>query len=279
MSLGLQYKDDRQVIQENENNGVPYLSFPLLDQTGIVIDAFTTRLGGVSTGCYSTMNLSATRGDDPDAVEENRRRMAEAIGVDTQDLTFTQQTHTTNVVVLQEEDRGKTFPETDGLITNVPGICLVTSYADCVPLYFVDPKRKVIALSHSGWKGTVHKMGLVTVRKMSDVFGCDPGDIVAAIGPSICQDCYEVSADVVDQFKEAFDECLWPDLFTPGAYGKYQLNLWEANRQVFLEAGIRPDHLAVTNLCTHCNPDLLFSHRAMGNQRGVLSALLALKES
>ncbi len=278
MSLGLHYKDDRQVFKENENNGVPYLTYPLLEETGVVRHAFTTRLGGVSSGCYATMNLSDTRGDDPACVLENRRRMAEAVGVDAADLTFTRQTHTTNVAVVQQEDRGKTFEETDGLITDVPGICLVTSYADCVPLYFVDPKKKVIALSHSGWKGTVHKMGLVTVRKMTETFGCDPGDIVAAIGPSICQDCYEVSADVIDQFKEAFDEDLWPDLFRPGAPGKYQLNLWEANRQILLEAGILPDHLAVTNLCTHCNPDLLFSHRAMGDQRGVLSALLALKE-
>ncbi len=277
MGLGFHYKDDRKVLQENEVNGVPYLTFPILEETGIVKHGFSTRLGGVSTGYWSTMNISRTRGDDPAAVAENTRRIAAAIGVDPADLTFTNQTHTTHVALVKAEDRGKTFPETDGLLTDVPGICLVTFYADCVPLYFVDPKHKVIALSHSGWKGTVGKMGKVTVDLMTKTFGCDPADIVAAIGPSICQDCYEVSEDVIERFREAFDEALWPQIFRPGAPGKYQLNLWEANRQVLLEAGLLPDHIAVTNLCTHCNPDLLFSHRVQGPRRGNLSAFLALK--
>ncbi len=279
MSLGLTYKDDMKVFKENEKNGVPYLTYPLLEETGIVVHGFSTRLGGVSKGCWSTMNLSTSRGDDPAAVEENTRRMAAALGVDAADMTYTQQIHSTHVSLVRSEDKGKTFMETDGLITDVPGICLVTFYADCVPLYFVDPEKKVIALSHSGWKGTVGKMGEVTVRKMTASFGCDPADIVAAIGPSICQDCYEVSEDVIEQFRAAFDESLWPQIFAAGAPGKYQLNLWEANRQVLLGAGILPEHLAVTNLCTHCNPDLLFSHRAMGNKRGNLSAFLALKEA
>ncbi len=279
MSLVLKYKDDRKVLQENEKNGVPYLTFPLLDETGIVIDGFSTRLGGVSKGCWSTMNISTSRGDDPAAVRENTRRMAAALGVDPADLTYTQQVHSTHVALVGAEDKGKTFSETDGLITDVPGICLVTFYADCVPLYFVDPKKKVIALSHSGWKGTVNRMGEVTLREMTRAFGCDPADIVAAIGPSICQDCYEVSEDVIDQFRASFDESLWPQIFTTGAPGKYQLNLWEANRQVLLGAGILPEHLAVTNLCTHCNPDLLFSHRTMGPRRGNLSAFLALKQA
>lgn len=167
--------------------------------------------------------------------------------------------------------------ETDGLITDVPGICLVTFFADCVPLYFVDPVKRAIGLSHSGWRGTVNKMGKVTVEKMTEVFGSAPGDILAAIGPSICQDCYEVSADVIEKFKENFEEELWSKLFYERENGKYQLNLWEANRQVFLEAGISEDHMAVTNLCTHCNPDILFSHRMTGNKRGNLSAFLALK--
>ncbi len=279
MSLGLKYKDDRKVLQENEKNGVPYLTYPLLEETGIVIHGFSTRLGGVSQGCWSTMNISTSRGDDPAAVKENTRRMALALGIDPEDMTYTQQVHSTHVAVVRREDRGKTFRETDGLITDVPGICLVTFYADCVPLYFVDPRQRVIALSHSGWKGTVGRMGEVTVQKMTEAFGCDPADIVAAVGPSICRDCYEVSEDVIDQFRAAFDESLWPLIFAPGAPGKYQLDLWEANRQVLLGAGILPEHLAVTNLCTHCNPDLLFSHRAMGDHRGNLSAFLALKQA
>ena len=168
--------------------------------------------------------------------------------------------------------------ETDGLVTDVPGICLVTFYADCVPLYLVDPGKKVIGLSHSGWRGTVHKMGKVTVETMSREYGTDPKDIYAAIGPSICQDCYEVSEDVIDEFRQYFEQKLWPELFYRKENGKYQLNLWKANEAVLTEAGIPKKQIAVTNVCTHCNPEILFSHRATGNKRGNLSAFLALKE-
>ena len=277
MKLNIKYKNDRHIYDEKEVAGVPFLSYPMFEETGIVNHGFSTRFGGVSKGCYATMNISTTRGDDPAAVAENCRRMAKALGVEVGDFTYTQQTHTTNVVVVKAEDKGKRFAETDGMITNVPGICLVTFYADCVPLYFVDPVKKVIGLSHSGWRGTVGKMGKVTVEKMTTEYDCDPKDILAAIGPSICQDCYEVSEDVIDCFKEKFDEHLWDNLFYQKENGKYQLNLWEANHQIFLESGISEEHIAVTNVCTHCNPDVLFSHRTTGNARGNVSAFLALK--
>lgn len=277
MKLNIKYKNDKHIYDEKEVAGVPFLSYPMFEETGIVNHGFSTRFGGVSKGCYATMNISTTRGDDPEAVAENCRRMAKVLGVEVEDFTYTQQTHTTNVVVVKAEDKGKRFAETDGMITNVPGICLVTFYADCVPLYFVDPVKQVIGLSHSGWRGTVGKMGKVTVEKMTAEFGCDPKDILAAIGPSICQDCYEVSEDVIDRFKENFDERLWQNLFYQKENGKYQLDLWEANHQIFLEAGIKEEHIAVTNVCTHCNPDVLFSHRTTGNARGNVSAFLALK--
>lgn len=275
--IGLKYKNQEKIFEEKVRNGVPFLSYPLLEKTGIVNHGFTTRLGGVSKGNCATMNISTTRGDDPKDIEENRRRLADAIGVEPEDMTFTHQTHTVNVAVVGKEDRGKRFMETDGMVTNVPGICLVTFYADCVPLYFVDPVKKAIGLSHSGWRGTVNKMGIVTVEKMTVVYGSDPKDILAAIGPSICQDCYEVSEDVICEFKKNFDERLWDELFYRKENGKYQLNLWKANEEVFMEAGILKENIAVTNVCTHCNPEILFSHRTTGNARGNLSALLALK--
>ena len=153
----------------------------------------------------------------------------------------------------------------------------MTTYADCVPLYFLDPAKKVIALSHSGWRGTVGKIGKKTVELMHVKFGSDPADILAAVGPSVCQDCYEVSADVIDRFKEVFDRSAWDELFYEKPDGKYQLDLWKANEKIFLEAGIRKDHIAVTNVCTHCNSGILYSHRAMGDKRGNLFAFLALK--
>ena len=144
-----------------EKNHVPYIQFKNLSATGIVKHGFSTRKGGVSTGIFSSMNLNFKRGDDPDAVLENYRRMAAALNMRVEDMVLSDQTHTTNVRVITEEDRGKgilrpqDYSDVDDMITNVPGIVLVTSYADCVPLYFVDPVRKAIGLSHSGWKGTV----------------------------------------------------------------------------------------------------------------------------
>lgn len=282
MGIGLKYKDQRHMIDEKEKGGVPYLSFPLLEETGIVDQGFSTRLGGVSKGGCASMNISIHRGDDPEAVEENRRRIAAAIGVDREKMVYTCQTHTTNVALVTEEDAGKSLPETDGMITETPGLCLVTFYADCVPLYFVDPVRKAVGLSHSGWRGTVHNMAGVTVRKMEEAFGSRPEDILAAVGPSICQDCYEVSEDVIGQFKENYDPSVWGELFyqkeEQKGRGKYQLDLWKANELNLLGAGLLPEHIAVTNLCTCCNPRILFSHRVSGWDRGNLSAFLALKE-
>lgn len=275
--LGLKYKNQDRIFEEREVGGVPYLSYPVLENLGIVNHGFSTRLGGVSKGNCASMNISTTRGDDPAAIKENTRRIAQAIGVEPESMVYTHQTHTVNVAVVREGDQGKRFMETDGMVTNVPGICLVTFYADCVPLYFVDPVKKAIGLSHSGWRGTVHRMGKVTVEKMQEIYGSDPADIIAAIGPSICQDCYEVSEDVIGEFRKEFEEEVLPELFYEKGKGKYQLNLWRANEEVLLDAGVLKEHIAVTNLCTHCNPEILFSHRTTGNKRGNLSAFLALK--
>ena len=277
MGFGLKYKNKETVFEEKIMEGVPLLTYPLLEKTEFVTHGFTTRMGGVSEGYCSTMNISTTRGDDPKAIEENQRRLARALGVRVEDFTYTHQTHTTNVAVVREEDRGKRFMETDGMVTDVPGICLVTFYADCVPLYFVDPVHRAIGLSHSGWRGTVKRMGQVTLERMKEAYGTKPEDVFAAIGPSICQDCYEVSGDVIEDFRENFSEFVWSQLFYEKENCNYQLNLWRANQIVLTEAGVEAQNIAVTNLCTHCNPEILFSHRSTGVKRGNLSALLAIK--
>ena len=265
-----------------EKNHVPYIQFKNLSATGIVKHGFSTRKGGVSTGIFSSMNLNFKRGDDPDAVMENYRRMAAALNMRVEDMVLSDQTHTTNVRVITEEDRSKgilkpqDYSDVDGMITNVPGIVLVTSYADCVPLYFVDPVRKAIGLSHSGWKGTVGHIGQKTVWKMHEVYGSEPKDIVAAIGPSICQSCYEVSDDVAEAFRANFTADEAADILLDKGNGKYQLDLWKANWYVLTDAGILPEHLSVTDLCTACHPNLLWSHRKTNGQRGGLSAFLSL---
>lgn len=283
MSIEFVYKNQEHVLKEKMVGDVPYLIFPLLEQCQYIRHGFSTRLGGVSEGVCSTMNLSFARGDKEEAVRENYKRMAEALGVAEDSFVCSRQTHTTNIRIVTEEDRGKgiarpiDYTDVDGMITNIPGLCLTTFYADCVPLYFVDPVQKAIGLSHSGWRGTVGKIGKKTIELMQETYGTNPEDVLAAIGPSICQDCYEVSEDVVNEFKNHFSESDWGTLFYRKENGKYQLNLWKANELILKEAGVLKEHMAVTNICTCCNFEVLFSHRASKGKRGNLAAFLSIK--
>lgn len=267
----------------NEKEGVTFLTYPAFEEMPEIVHGFSTRLGGVSEGIYSSMNLSFTRGDKEEAVKENYRRISSAMGVAMENIVTSDQTHTANVRRVTEEDRGngitkpRPYKDVDGMITNVPGIVLATFYADCVPLYFVDPVQKAIGLSHSGWRGTVSKIGKITVEKMGEEYGTRPEKLYAAVGPSICQKCYEVSEDVAEEFRRAFDPKYWNTLFYKKENGKYQLNLWEANRIVLLESGIPEDHISMPNLCTCCNPEFLFSHRASKGKRGNLGAFLGIR--
>lgn len=267
----------------NQQDGVTFLSFPLLEKTGVVVCGFSTRLGGVSRGCCESMNLSFTRGDDPEAVMENYRRIGHALGISPEQIVCSDQTHTVNVRKVGRDDCGngitkpKPYGDVDGLITDEAQVALATFYADCVPLYLVDPEKKAIGLAHSGWRGTVGKIGKATVEAMRREYGCRPEAIRTVIGPSICQECYEVSEDVAEAFKKAYDPGLWDRLMTRREDGKYQLNLWEACRENFLEAGILPEHISMPEICTCCNPGFLFSHRASKGKRGNLAAFLMLK--
>lgn len=271
-----------ETLKLRESNGVPYLYFPALEEPGCAVHGFSTRLGGVSQGDFASMNLSFTRGDDPGAVKENFRRMAAALGVKQERMVLSHQTHTTNIRIVTEEDAGKgvvrerDYTDVDGLITDIPGLMLVTFYADCVPLYFLDPVRRAVGLSHSGWRGTVNRMGEKTVQAMARAFGCRPEDMIACIGPSICRSCYEVGAEVAEQFFGAFKESQWPEILDGKPDGKYHLDLWRANALILEEAGISPSRIHVTDICTYCNPSLLYSHRRTGGRRGNLCAFLGL---
>lgn len=282
----LRWKKGREQLPKwrEEKEGAPWLlEYPALVETGLVEHCFTTRLGGVSEGIFATMNVSFTRGDEPEAVRENYRRIARALKTSTERFVLTDQTHTVNVRVVTRADAGKgivrerDYHDVDGLVTNEPGLMLAAFYADCVPLFFVDPRKKAIGLSHSGWRGTVRRMGRATLDAMRMAFGTNAADVICAIGPSICRDCYEVSEDVAESFAAEFERDA--DAFlTDLGNGKYLLDLWEANRQVLLAAGVAREHISCTSLCTCCNSELLFSHRATGGRRGNLGAFLGLKE-
>lgn len=273
----------RMKIKQNRAGDIEYLTFPLLEQTGMVRHLFTTRAGGVSKGIYSTMNLSYTRGDEKEAVDENFRRIAGVLGCEVSDMVCSDQTHTVNLRVVTKQDGGKgiliprDYKEIDGLMTQEPGLVLATFYADCVPLYFVDTKRRAVALAHSGWRGTVARMGRCVVDKMREVYGTDPQDLVAAVGPSICQACYEVSEDVAETFRAGFKKPGQEDqILTDKGGGKYQLDLWRANEIILQEAGIPADQIQVTDVCTCHNSAYLFSHRASQGRRGNMGAFLGL---
>ncbi len=284
MDMMWKRKGLEKVLNNKIKNHVPYLSFPMLEQTGMVKHGFSTKMGGVSQGKFATMNFTFTRGDNPEHVLENYRRMGKALDVNPERMVLSYQTHTTNVRQVTESDAGKgivkerEYKDVDGLITNVPGITLVTFYADCVPLYFLDPVHRAIGLSHSGWRGTVNRMGEVTVKKMKEAFGTEPEDLIACIGPSICKTCYEVGTEVAEEFKNGFQEKYWGDILEQKKNGKYLLDLWRANEIILLEAGLKKERIQVTDICTHCNSDYLFSHRTTGNERGNLAAFLCVSE-
>lgn len=266
-------------VLTRDGEAMEYLTFPLLEQTGIVKHLFSTRIGGVSRGEFSTMNFSVDRGDSPANVRENYERIAKVLCCEVGDMVASYQTHTTNIRSMTAADKGKgilrerDYTDVDGMVTDQNGLVLVTFYADCVPLYFVDPVHRAIGLAHSGWRGTVGRMGQRMIERMQEQFGTRAQDLYAAIGPSICRNCYEVSEDVAIQFIDMLGD----KVAVPGrAPGKYQLDLWLANELILRQAGMDPSHIAVTDICTCHNSDYLFSHRASGGRRGSLAAFLAL---
>ncbi len=263
---------------------LPSLYFPALEQDGIAVNMVSTRLGGVSKEQFSSMNLTTGRGDSRENVLENLSRIAAAFGTDLQHCVCSHQVHETNVRRVGAEDAGmgvlrpSEWKSADGIVTNEPGLLLATFYADCVPLLFVDPVKRAAGASHSGWRGTVGRIGAATVRRMQEEFGSDPADILVGIGPSICADHYEVSEDVAEEFRREFpgrEEAL---LSYRGNPGHFQLNLWEACRITLLEAGVTPEHIHVTDICTACNPEVLFSHRASAGKRGNFGAFVMLRQ-
>lgn len=275
----------KQQMKVNQYKQTEYLTFPLLDEVEWVRHLFSTRIGGVSEGIFRSMNLSYTRGDSKEAVDENFRRMAEIFGEGPEKIVCSKQTHTTHVKRVGEQDLGKgvvrptDYEDVDGLITNVPGIILSTSYADCVPLYFVDTENRAIGLSHSGWRGTAERMGQATLKAMAEAFGTRPEKVLTAIGPSICADCYEVGEETAAVFKRNFQDSFQTFLFPGKTEGKYQLDLWKANQRVLLDAGVLKEHIAITDLCTCCNSEYLYSHRASNGKRGALAAMMELRKS
>ena len=269
-------------LTPHQEGALVYYTFPTLDAVPFVRHAFSTRLGGVSEGIFESMNLSFGREDDPVRVRENFDRLCGAIGVETERIVLSRQEHHTFIRNVTAADCGKgitrerDYDDFDGLLTDEPGVVLCTQYADCVPLLFADPKKRVVGTSHSGWKGTVAEMGRVTVERMVSDYGCRPEDIVAGIGPSIGPCCFEVDEPVYDRFAamDVFDDACVRRM----PQGKFLIDMWQVNRRILLAAGLREEHISTTDLCTRCRPDVFWSHRATAGVRGSLAALISIGE-
>lgn len=285
MKIKIIKKNDKNILNlKKADNGVEYFSFDALEKYSELIQGFSTRMGGVSEGPYAYMNLSFSREpDNKEGVLENYKRMAKALGVTENSFVLSYQEHSTNVRVVDKSDMGKgvlyerDYRNIDGLITNERGITLGAFFADCIPLYFYDKEKKVIGLAHSGWRGTSKKMAAIMIEEMSKNFGTDAKDVIACIGPGICQDCYQVSEDVYEEFLKSFGKEAVESFFREDGKEHFRLSLWKANEKVLEDARVLKENIFTSNICTACNPNLLYSHRIMGEIRGNLAAFLALK--
>lgn len=277
------FKDVQECFLEHEDS-VPLIRFHAFAPYAPRLNAaFSTRFGGVSQKEeLSELNFGFDRGEDKEIVRENYKLFCKSMGEDAKKLVLSDQIHETTIYQVKEDDRtGETIEKkltgVDGLISDRE-VILATSYADCVPLLFFDPVQNVIAASHSGWRGTVGKIGAKTVQAFATLYGSRPEDIIAVIGPSICQNCYEVSEDVVLEFKKSYPEKQLSEIIKPSPEkeGKYHLDLWAANYFCLKDSGLLEKNIHVSGICTCEHSKLLYSHRASNGKRGNLNAFLAL---
>ena len=241
------------------------------------IDAFfSTRMGGVSKDEFASMNLGYNRGDERERVDENYRIIKKTMGLEGLDMIKSKQTHTCNVFWTKDL-KGRDYNDVDGLVTASVDEVLVTSFADCVPVMIVDVNKRMCATLHSGWKGTlgnIIKNGISMLRGA----GCDVADMKVFIGPSICKDCYEIGADVADKFRSVYSQEDIEKILGPMRDRKYYLDLHEACRLNLLHEGIPEENISVTDMCTACNGDYIFSHRKSHGLRGTMCGFIRLKD-
>ena len=267
----------------NENKGVPYLTYNRLSDIDFIRHAFSTKHGGVSTDEWTSMNFAFSRDDNPENVLENYKIFSDAVGFDYNSLVTSSQDHHTYVRPVTKNECGigiwreKDIMSVDALITNEPNVTLVTHYADCTPLFFVDTVGKAIGLAHAGWRGTVGKIGEEVIKKMTALYGTNPSNVVVAIGPAISKCCYEVDEDCAENFYNLKDLDNSKFIF-PKEDGKYMIDLLETNRQIVMKAGVKEENIVLSDLCTKCNSDLLWSHRATNGHRGTMCAFMCIEK-
>lgn len=256
-----------------------YLKIADFENTGLVKHCFTTRTGGVSQGECTSLNLGFNRNDKKQNVINNYKIVCNALDIDYSKLVLSNQVHGTHIKDITAEDAGKGIIKqndlkgTDGLITSDKNVPLVTFYADCVPIFFLDPVQKVIGLVHSGWRGTLKKIGKIMVDKMVNEYDCSTINILCGIGPSIGPCHFEVGEEVYNKFIKTFGES---EKLYEKKGEKYYINLWKANEIVLINSGIMRENITIAGECTFCNEKLFFSHRRDKGKTGSLAAVLQL---
>ncbi|MGN1043840.1 MAG: peptidoglycan editing factor PgeF [Acutalibacteraceae bacterium] len=266
----------------NIKDAVSYLTFKNFDGFNFLTHAFSTRIGGVSENCYKSMNLSFFQGDKDEFVEKNYNILFSVLGLNINKIAMTNQIHDNFIKIIKEKDirsgnlKSHIYDETDGLITDIPGVALVTYHADCPAVFIVDPVKKVIGVAHAGWRGTVKKIAENLVKSFVNNYNSSPENLVCAVGPSISGECFEVSEDILVNF-ENLNLINKSYLIKSQNIGKVNIDLPEVNRQILIKNGVRDNNIIKSDVCTKCYCDLLFSHRAMGKNRGTNVAVMALK--
>lgn len=270
-------------FESHLQNDLVWLTSPLLSQCAPELrHAFSTRKGGVSASPWDSLNLGLGRGDEDSAVLENYRRFCSIVGTDMNRTVLSNQVHETTVHLCTTTDAGKgLFAErdytADALITNEPGLPLVVFSADCGIILLYDPIHHAAGAVHAGWRGCAAGILEKTVQSMTEAFGSQPADLLAAIGPCIGQCCFETDDDVADAMMAALG-CETALSYLERHGSKWHVDLEGLNRQWLLRAGLVPEHIDPCGLCTTCHPDLFWSHRKMGNARGAQIAMISLPE-
>jgi len=264
----------------NEENKFKYLTFSSLEKYTDLLHCFTTRLGGVSEGCFASMNLGMRTDDNVEHIYKNYEILSKSLSFNLYDMVKAYQTHTSNIKYATEEDKGKIYDETpgyvdiDGLITDKKNIALSTYHADCTPIFFYDPVKKIIGMAHAGWRGTIKNITGNMVQKFVAEFNSNPQDILAVIGPSLGQCCFEVDKDVAEIILSTNENY---EKFMKIKGMKYHFDLWAINKYILLNEGLREENIEISGLCTKCNNDLFFSHRGQKGKRGLMSGIIMMK--
>ena len=260
----------------HEKNGLRYYQFDIFEGQPL-FHAVLSRQGGFSQAPFDSLNTGGTVGDDPDAVLKNHQKVYETFGYPFDSRFDVWQVHGKDVICTDApREPGTLHTKADGILTQNPSVTLFMRFADCVPILFYDPTKKVIGIAHAGWQGTYKQVARETVEKMMACYDSRPADILAAIGPSICQHCYEVGQEPLDAFKQSFGDEHAQRYFQERD-GSLYLDLWQANRDVLLAAGVT--QIETAGLCTAEHLDDWYSHRAEKGQTGRFAVLMAIDDN